>query len=308
MSAYSGIDDGTTAATVAEHRPLLTGVLKDEWGFDGVVISDWVATKSVAGAAEGGLDLQMPGPGRPVGRRPARRRPRRRGRRGAARREGRCACCAWPSASAPSRASSRPAPSATASPTSTCAACCASWSRGRWSCSATTSTRCPSHPTTSPGSPCSGPTPFTRSCRAAARRSSVRTTCRRPRPRCARRSARSRSTSHPGAVSRLLPPSLDLAGRCTHARGARRRARRAARRRRRPCSTAADVTEWHGWLREVPGPAAALRIRTTVAPGRARPARGRRRHGRQAPRSRSAARCCRPATASSAPRSSSTPA
>lgn len=62
MGAYSGIDDGTTAAPALEHRPLLTGVLKDEWGFDGVVVSDWVATRSVAGAFEGGLDLQMPGP------------------------------------------------------------------------------------------------------------------------------------------------------------------------------------------------------------------------------------------------------
>ncbi len=67
MGAYSGIDDGTTAAPALEHRPLLTGVLKDEWGFDGVVISDWVATKSVVGAAEGGLDLQMPGPDGPWG-------------------------------------------------------------------------------------------------------------------------------------------------------------------------------------------------------------------------------------------------
>lgn len=62
MGAYSGVDDGTTAAPVLEHRPLLTGVLKDEWGFDGVVVSDWVATKSVAAAVDGGLDLQMPGP------------------------------------------------------------------------------------------------------------------------------------------------------------------------------------------------------------------------------------------------------
>jgi beta-glucosidase len=62
MGAYSGIDDGTTAAPALEHRPLLTGVLKDEWGFDGVVVSDWVATKSVGAALEGGLDLQMPGP------------------------------------------------------------------------------------------------------------------------------------------------------------------------------------------------------------------------------------------------------
>ena len=67
MSAYSGIDDGTTAATAAEHRPLLTGVLKDEWGFDGVVMSDWVATTSVVASAEGGLDLQMPGPDGPWG-------------------------------------------------------------------------------------------------------------------------------------------------------------------------------------------------------------------------------------------------
>ena len=42
-------------------------MLKDEWGFDGVVMSDWVATKSVVGAAEGGLDLQMPGPDGPWG-------------------------------------------------------------------------------------------------------------------------------------------------------------------------------------------------------------------------------------------------
>ncbi len=67
MGAYSGVDDGTTAAPVLEHRPLLTGVLKDEWGFDGVVVSDWVATNTVEAAAEGGLDLQMPGPDGPWG-------------------------------------------------------------------------------------------------------------------------------------------------------------------------------------------------------------------------------------------------
>jgi len=67
MGAYSGIDDGTTAAPALEHRPLLTGVLKEEWGFDGVVVSDWVATKSVTGAVDGGMDLQMPGPDGPWG-------------------------------------------------------------------------------------------------------------------------------------------------------------------------------------------------------------------------------------------------
>jgi beta-glucosidase len=67
MGAYSGVDDGELAAPVLEHAPLLTGVLKDEWGFDGVVVSDWVATNSVEAAAEGGLDLQMPGPDGPWG-------------------------------------------------------------------------------------------------------------------------------------------------------------------------------------------------------------------------------------------------
>ena len=67
----------------------------------------WPPSPSV-GAAEGGLDLQMPGPGRPLGRRPARRGPRRRRQRGAARRQGRCASCAWRSASVRSTASSRP--------------------------------------------------------------------------------------------------------------------------------------------------------------------------------------------------------
>ncbi|WP_402462649.1 beta-d-glucosidase [Isoptericola aurantiacus] len=62
MGAYSGVDDGETAAPALEHRPLLTGVLKEEWGFDGLVVSDWVATQSVAPAVRGGLDLQMPGP------------------------------------------------------------------------------------------------------------------------------------------------------------------------------------------------------------------------------------------------------
>ena len=67
MGAYNGVDDGTTAAPMLEHRPLLTGVLKHEWGFDGPVVSDWVATRSIGPAVRGGLDLQMPGPDGPWG-------------------------------------------------------------------------------------------------------------------------------------------------------------------------------------------------------------------------------------------------
>jgi beta-glucosidase len=65
MAAYNGLDDGVEAATATEHRSLLRGILKTEWGFDGVVISDWLATGSAAASANAGLDLVMPGPGGP---------------------------------------------------------------------------------------------------------------------------------------------------------------------------------------------------------------------------------------------------
>ncbi len=67
MGACSGLDDGTESAPVLEHRRILRGVLKDEWGFDGAVISDWAATRTAAPAANAGLDLVMPGPDGPWG-------------------------------------------------------------------------------------------------------------------------------------------------------------------------------------------------------------------------------------------------
>ena len=45
-----------------ENRWLLRDVLKGEWGFKGVVVSDWGATHSTAPAINSGLDLEMPGP------------------------------------------------------------------------------------------------------------------------------------------------------------------------------------------------------------------------------------------------------
>jgi len=48
----------------AEDEQLLTGVLRGEWGFQGIVMTDWWAVGSTVGSAEAGLDLQMPGPGR----------------------------------------------------------------------------------------------------------------------------------------------------------------------------------------------------------------------------------------------------
>jgi beta-glucosidase len=45
--------------------PLLTHPLTAEWGFDGVVVSDWYATRSAEASALAGLGLVMPGPGGP---------------------------------------------------------------------------------------------------------------------------------------------------------------------------------------------------------------------------------------------------
>ncbi|MEV6808405.1 glycoside hydrolase family 3 C-terminal domain-containing protein [Streptomyces sp. NPDC051129] len=69
MGAYSGVDDGIESAPMLEHRRLLRDVLKGEWSYDGVVISDWAATRSTAASANAGLDLVMPGPDGPWGAR-----------------------------------------------------------------------------------------------------------------------------------------------------------------------------------------------------------------------------------------------
>jgi len=58
MTGYNRVN-GTYCA---EHDWLLRDVLRGEWGFDGLVISDWWGTKSTAPSANAGLDLEMPGP------------------------------------------------------------------------------------------------------------------------------------------------------------------------------------------------------------------------------------------------------
>jgi beta-glucosidase len=57
MAAYNGVNGSTMTES-----PLLRRILHDEWGFDGVVMSDWTATRSTAEAARAALDLAMPGP------------------------------------------------------------------------------------------------------------------------------------------------------------------------------------------------------------------------------------------------------
>jgi len=56
MSAYNGVN----GLPMAANGPLQTGVLKQEWGFDGVVVSDWRAARETVGTALGGLDIAMP--------------------------------------------------------------------------------------------------------------------------------------------------------------------------------------------------------------------------------------------------------
>ncbi len=64
MGAYNRVN-GTYACS---NRRLLTEILRDEWGFRGFVVSDWGAmTDGTAEAANAGLDLEMPGPGRYMG-------------------------------------------------------------------------------------------------------------------------------------------------------------------------------------------------------------------------------------------------
>ena len=58
MTAYNKVN-GTYCG---EQPDLINGVLRDEWGFDGLVMSDWFGTHSTVPAALAGLDLEMPGP------------------------------------------------------------------------------------------------------------------------------------------------------------------------------------------------------------------------------------------------------
>lgn len=46
----------------SEHHELLNDILKKEWGFEGLVVSDWGAVRDRIKSLRGGLDLEMPGP------------------------------------------------------------------------------------------------------------------------------------------------------------------------------------------------------------------------------------------------------
>lgn len=57
MAAYNKVDN----VWCSENDLFQNKILRDEWGFRGIIISDWGGTHSTVGAAVGGLDVEMPG-------------------------------------------------------------------------------------------------------------------------------------------------------------------------------------------------------------------------------------------------------
>lgn len=63
MTAYNRLN----GRYCSEHEGLIAGILRGEWGFEGLVMTDWYAVGSTVGSASAGLDVEMPGPGRIFG-------------------------------------------------------------------------------------------------------------------------------------------------------------------------------------------------------------------------------------------------
>lgn len=67
LTAYNKIN----GEWCAEAGPVVRDIVKNEWRFPGVFMSDWFGTHSTVGSLSGGLDLEMPGPARFLGSRSA---------------------------------------------------------------------------------------------------------------------------------------------------------------------------------------------------------------------------------------------
>ncbi len=65
MGSYNRVN----GSFACENPTLLTEILREEWGFTGIVVTDWYAAKTTNEMALAGLDLEMPGPGRFYGAR-----------------------------------------------------------------------------------------------------------------------------------------------------------------------------------------------------------------------------------------------
>jgi beta-glucosidase len=63
MAAYNLVN----GVPATEQQHVVNEIVKGEWGYTGLVMSDWYAARSAAPAANGGLDLVMPGPIGPWG-------------------------------------------------------------------------------------------------------------------------------------------------------------------------------------------------------------------------------------------------
>ena len=70
----AAVQEGETWSVMAAHNKLngpycsanpwlLTDLLKKEWGFQGLVVSDWGGVHDTVNSANAGMDLEMPGPG-----------------------------------------------------------------------------------------------------------------------------------------------------------------------------------------------------------------------------------------------------
>ncbi|KAI9371250.1 glycosyl hydrolase family 3 N terminal domain-containing protein [Aspergillus egyptiacus] len=57
MTAYNSVN-GTH---VSENKKILDSILRKEWGWDGLVMSDWFGTYSTSESINAGLDIEMPG-------------------------------------------------------------------------------------------------------------------------------------------------------------------------------------------------------------------------------------------------------
>jgi beta-glucosidase len=64
MTAYNRLN----GRWITERRDLLIDLLREEWGFRGLVMTDWFGIADTASSLGAGLDLEMPGPGRSFGR------------------------------------------------------------------------------------------------------------------------------------------------------------------------------------------------------------------------------------------------
>jgi len=63
MCSYNRIN----GVYASQNPTLLKSILKTEWNWDGVVVSDWGANHTIVESVQGGLDLEMPGPAKYYG-------------------------------------------------------------------------------------------------------------------------------------------------------------------------------------------------------------------------------------------------